>query len=311
MRSALLLALLLIAAPAGRPGAAPMQGPPGLDREFTVINHAKQAINELYVSASAAESWGEDRLGEQMLDPGQSLRVKLGRSKDCAFDLQAVYVDASREEVHGIDICRTRLLAFDGSTAVPAPVMAALHDITLINRAPRPIQQVLISSSDAGDWGDDRLTRSSISVGDSATLQFRGDCVADLRVVFDNRSAEERRGIDLCAARRIAIQPGWVTADAVPADQTPGNETTPVNVVNSTGHPINSLFLYPAGSPDRGPDLLGGTPLADKASLGVTLARPDGVCSFAAHAGFGGKPSDLDVAGLDVCRAGKLELRGR
>ena len=59
---------------------------------------------------------------------------------------------------------------------------------------------------------------AAISVGDSRTLTYHGTCTADLRVVFDNRAAEERRGLDLCATPMLVIHPGWTTEDlpAVP-----------------------------------------------------------------------------------------------
>lgn len=290
--------------------AGPAPGQPLPEREVSVTNHARQAINELYASATAVDDWGDDRLGDKTLDPGQTLHVKLGRARGCTFDLQAVYVDASREEAHGVDVCRGHVFAFDGSTATPPPP-AAQHEVTLANRSPRPIQQVLISSSDATDWGDDRLSSGSISVGDSATVSFRGDCIADLRVVFDNRSAEERRGIDMCSARRIAIQPGWATADAVPTEMQPGMEMVPLSVVNRTGHAVTGLFLFETGAADRGPDLLAGTALNDRARISIVVARPAGLCKFAAHVVFGGKLPDQDVAGLDVCKAEDVVLPPR
>lgn len=311
MRRLLFLTAALALAPSAVLSAAPLSPQAAAERDVLVLNHARQPINELYASPASTESWGEDLLADQMLDIGHSVHLKLGHAKECLYDLEAVYADASREDVHGVDLCRLRSYVFDGSNAAPPPSTVALHQITLINHAARPVQQVFISSSDAGDWGDDRLTKSSISVSDSATLTYRGDCVADLRVVYDNRSAEERRGVDICTARRIAIQPGWVTEDSVPTEMQPGAEMLPLEVVNHTGHAVTSLFLYPAASADRGPDVLAGTPMPDGARLTVTVQRAPEVCGFAAHAVFGGKLPDQDFSGLDVCRNAAVELRGR
>ncbi len=310
MRTVLALALTLVLASSALALAAPPVEAPPAEREVMVVNHARRAMNELYVSPSSAGTWGDDRLGEQTLAQGRALRVRLGRLHDCEFDLQAVYDDASREEMHGADLCRLHSATFDGSTAMASPIVAPTHEITLANRSPRPIQQVLISPGDAGDWGDDRLGNTSISVGDSATVQYRGDCVADIRVVFDNRSAEERRGVDICTARRIAIQPGWATADSIPTEMQPGAEMVQANVVNRSGHAATGLYLYPAGSADRGPDLLAGTPLADGAALGITIQRPASTCGYAAHVVFGGKLPDQDIAGLDLCQSQDVVLAG-
>lgn len=293
------LLALLFALAAG--GAARADQAPG-DRDLTVANHSPQAINEIYVSPSSADHWGEDRLGDATLPPGHTERVKLGRLRDCEFDVQVIYEDASREETKGFNVCRQHLLAFDGSAAIAA-APAPLHAVTLANRSARPIQQVLISSSDAGDWGEDRLGNTSISVGEAATVHYRGDCVADIRVVFDNRSAEERRGVDLCAASRIAIGPGWTTADTVPTELQPGSEQVQLSVRNRTGRRVAGLYVFPEGSVGQGPELLGSAGLEDGANVGIGFAHPAGVCRFAAHVVFGpGQPPE-DVAGLDLCRS--------
>ncbi len=280
------------------------------DRELTVTNRSPQTINELYVSPSSNDHWGEDRLGDETLSPGHAARVRLGRTRECEFDVQVVYEDASREETHAVNVCRTRQLAFDGSGASP-PAAAPVHDITIANRSQRPIQQVLISPTDAGDWGEDRLGNSSISVGESTAVHYRGDCLADLRVVFDNRSAEERRGVDICDARRIAIQPGWTTADRIPTEAEPGTEPVLLTVSNRSGHAAAKLFLFPDGSADRGPELLGSDGLDAGAEVSIAFARPAGVCLFTAHVVFGGKLADEDLTGLDLCHSQRVVLPGR
>lgn len=174
-------------------------------------------MNELYVSPQTAEQWGEDRLGDHVLDAGDSVRVHLGRTRECLFDFMVVYDDASREEQRGVDICRTHQVVFDASAATPPPESGVEHQVLLLNRSSLPIQQVFLSPPEANQWGDDRLVQSSISVGGQRSLSWRGECLLDLRVVFENRSAEERRGIDLCRFPQISIQPGWTTADDPPA----------------------------------------------------------------------------------------------
>ena len=305
MRSAaaLLFAGFLVACAGGAARADQVAG----DREIAVANHAAQAINEIYITPSSADHWGEDRLGEATLPPGQTTRLRLGRVRDCDFDVLAVYEDASREEARAVNVCRTRQIAFDGSGA-KAPAASPAHDVTLINRSARPIQQVLISPSDAGDWGDDRLGHSSISVGDAATLHYRGDCVADLRVVFDNRAAEERRGIDICTARRIVVQPGWTTADTLPSEARPGEETMQLAVVNHTGRRVDGLYLVPEGSGERGPQLLGSAGLGDGASVAVAFSRPTATCRYGARIVFGPKQAAGEVGGLDLCRSRELVL---
>lgn len=193
----------------------PVQGPLG-EREVTVLNQGPRPVNELYVSPESADDWGADRLGEHMLETGESLRLRLGRTRACIFDVKVVYDDASREEARGVNLCRTHEVRFDGSTATAPPDTGAEHSVTLVNQAARPIQQVFLSPAAANQWGDDRLGETSISVGERRLVTWRGDCTVDLRVVFENQAAEERRGVDLCETPVVSIEPGWTTADTLP-----------------------------------------------------------------------------------------------
>jgi hypothetical protein len=212
---------VLLAAAARADGSDPTTAPSG-ERILTVLNHASRPINELYVSPQTAEQWGEDWLGERTLEPGAVFRLRLGQTRACVFDVKIIYDDASREEQRGVNLCHTRQLAFDGSAATPAPGTGAAHSVMLANNSAAPIQQVFISPAEANQWGDDRLGQGSISVADRRTVIWHGDCYADLRVVFENRAAEERRGVDLCALPALSIEPGWTTADALPIPKAAG-----------------------------------------------------------------------------------------
>lgn len=209
------VAATLLATPAGADVPRPLQGPPA-EREVIVLNGSPRPINEIYVSPESADQWGADLLGEQMLEPGDSLRLRLGRTRECIFDAKVVYDDASREETRGVNLCRNHQISFDGKAATAPPETGAEHSVMLVNHARRRIQQVFISPASANQWGDDRLTAGSISVGDRQAVNWRGSCSVDLRVVFENRAAEERRGVDLCATPVLTVEPGWTTVDALP-----------------------------------------------------------------------------------------------
>lgn len=273
----------------------PPRGAAG-ERELSILNHSDRVMNEIYISPSSADAWGEDRLGDATLPSGGGIRLRLGRMRDCAFDIQVIYDDASREQQLGHDACKDKQVVFTGATAqLPPAVLGATHQVTLLNLSPRAIQQVFISPAEASQWGDDLLPNRSISVGDRVSVTYHGACAADLRVVFENRAAEERRGLDLCATPSVIIRPGWTTADFAP---TPGGAH--VLLTNESGHRLTAFYLRTPAADAVGHDLLDGAGLADGASIQLPPAQP-GSCRFTAHAVFEGTAPPRDIAGLDLC----------
>ena len=299
----LLLAGLIAAASAQAEVARLPRGALG-EREITVINHSDREVNEVYISPSSTDAWGEDRLGDATLAPGDSIKLKLGRMRDCAFDVQVIYDDASREQQLGHDVCRDRQVVFTGATAQSSPaVLGAQHQVTLHNGSGRAIQQLFISPAEASAWGDDLLPNRSISVGDSAEVTYHGACAADLRVVFENRAAEERRGLDLCETPAIDIRPGWTTADVVPTAAPDG-----IRLTNESGHALLAFSLRPEHGDAVSRDVLGALTLANGETLQLPFAK-GGVCRFDAHAVFDGAAPARDLTGLDLCAASVITLR--
>ncbi len=201
-----------------QPPAAPSPAPQGAlgEREVIVANRTALSITQVFVSLNTIDAWGDDRLGDAILEPGRTLRLRLGRLRDCAFDLLVIYEDSSREERTAQNLCRARQVAFDGKTrSWPTVAALQLHELALINQSARAIQQVFVSAADAAQWGEDLLSQA-ISVGETGSVAFRGGCTVDIRIVFENRAAEERRGIDLCRRNTLSIEPGWTTRDEFP-----------------------------------------------------------------------------------------------
>ena len=305
--------LIVAAAHADPVRRLPQPGANG-DREVIVVNRSGRTVNEIYVSPNRANQWGEDRLGEDTLASGQSLRIALGRSRDCAFDVQVVYENATREDKHAVNVCRAREVVFDGSEAAPIPPPAvATHTVTLTNRSGRPIQQVFISPADASQWGGDQLRDGTLSVGAERAIAYSGACQADLRVVFDNRAAEERRGIDVCAITHLVIVPGWTTADtpptngnAEPLNTAAGGGTVPVSVVNHSGHDILQLYIFPAGAPDHGPGLLDDM-LKNGAAATFRIPRIAG-CTYTARIVSSSSTPGAERPDLNLCTQPELVL---
>ncbi len=286
-----------LALPAFAETPRPPRAPVGM-REVEVTNRTRQPIFQIRVSSSEAEQWGDDRLGDAILRPGNTFKVRLGRTRECVFDVQVIYEDLSHEERRGLDLCHIHAMTLDGSAAIRAnELFAVARAIRLDNRGPRAIRQVFVSSASADQWGDDLAPPGAIPPGTVGGLVYRGGCVADLRLVYDNRAAEERRGIDLCAMPALIVRPGWTTEDTPPTPLPPGA----IMLINRTARTVTALRLRPeepAGAPSD--DLLGAAVLPPGHRLVVAFDRAS-QCRFVARTAFGGDQEEMEQGGVDLC----------
>jgi hypothetical protein len=86
---------------AGASIAAPRSGDPS----FNFINQSGQTIRELYISLSSQSNWGQDRLGNNVMNPGQSIWVSLPTGGSCASDIRVVYMNGAASERRGVETC--------------------------------------------------------------------------------------------------------------------------------------------------------------------------------------------------------------
>jgi hypothetical protein len=296
-RAMLLAGLTLIAAPAL---AQQARTPPvaAADRDLVVINHGTRPITAIRASSTSSEGWGANRLQAPPIPPGRSTRIRLGRSPDCSWDIQATYADGHTEETRGHDLCHTRDVAFEDA--------AQTHEAVIINHAPKAIDGIFISPSDADGWGEDRLT-NNIPPGGRAVVPWHGACPADLRVVFGGIGAEERHGLDLCTLAIVTIAPGWTTADTPTSRlEAADKPATPTPQLRNDGTaPIVALHADPEGSP-KGPDRLADSVLA--AGQTIDLPSPTGgSCTYRITATFRDGREASTTA--DLCGGGGVALK--
>jgi hypothetical protein len=86
---------------AGVSSGRPMMGNPS----FNLVNGTGVTIREVYVSLSSQRDWGGDRLGANVLQPGQRLSVSLPATGVCTVDMRIVYMDGRAAERRGVETC--------------------------------------------------------------------------------------------------------------------------------------------------------------------------------------------------------------
>lgn len=74
------------------------------DPSFRLNNRTGQTIMEVYVSSSQLSSWGQDRLGANVLPAGQSLTIRLPMGQ-CVNDIKVVFTGGRPQEWMRVNTC--------------------------------------------------------------------------------------------------------------------------------------------------------------------------------------------------------------
>ncbi len=100
MRMTTLVSAMFISATIAAPAFAE-------DLVFSLSNESALNLQELYVSASDTQAWGEDILGRDVLASGESGDVTIADGRDvCGYDMRFVMDNGSTIE-GSADLCET------------------------------------------------------------------------------------------------------------------------------------------------------------------------------------------------------------
>lgn len=90
----------------GGAGATISPGPVAVrNPSFVFVNRSGATIRELYVSLSSNPNWGPDRLGPNVLGPGQTVHIGLPTGGVCTVDMRVVYMNGAAAERRGVHTC--------------------------------------------------------------------------------------------------------------------------------------------------------------------------------------------------------------
>lgn len=163
------------------------------DPSFYVANRSGQTINEVYVSSANDSGWGTDLLGSNVLSSGSRLAV---RPRGCVNDVRVVYANGQAEERRRINTCNISEVTFGAGGGAAA---GTNPDFRIVNRSNRAINEIYVSASTNNNWGRDWLGSNTLAPGRFWTITPReGTCVHDIRVVFNDGNAQERRRVNTC-----------------------------------------------------------------------------------------------------------------
>ncbi|MFT8242795.1 hypothetical protein [Roseomonas sp. BN140053] len=213
MNASLTRRLLLAAAMSGlTSGIAAAQGN---DPSFYLRNGGTETIQEAYVSSSQVSTWGQDRLGANVLASGLAIRIELPAGQ-CENDLRVVYNGGRSEERRNINTCQMQEVVFGnapaaaGSSGKGGPAAASQQgnpSFNVVNNGRDAIVVVRASLTTEQSWGEDRLGANTvIAPGQTQAIRLpQGACNYDVRFEFQGGRAEERRNLDLCAISSLTV----------------------------------------------------------------------------------------------------------
>ena len=181
--------------------AGPAMAEDGANPSFYLVNRAPTAISRVFATPAGMPTWGMDRLNGRPIPAGQYAPIRLPADGACVYDVRVVYATGRSDERRGLNTCAIDNLTFpEASTVASAPSRPeADPSFLLINRSRAVLNELYVSLTGDGSWGEDRLGDSTIAAGGSRAIRLpAGECTYDIRVVFANGDANEKRRLNLC-----------------------------------------------------------------------------------------------------------------
>jgi hypothetical protein len=194
------------------------------DPSFNLVNRSGRLIFEVYASRATDQDWGSDRLGDKALPNGRSFTLRLPQGP-CMWDLRVVYERAGgpTEDKRNINLCAVTEVVFEGrqtgqgQQAQPRPQPAPPQrgapsgptgnpSFNLVNQSRVAVMEAYVSLSTEQEWGPDRLGNDTVPAGRHFAIRLpEGQCLYDVRFVYENGQSDERRRVNLCEVTNLIL----------------------------------------------------------------------------------------------------------
>jgi hypothetical protein len=188
--------------------------------------------------------------------------------------------------------------------ALAAPAAAEDASFTLINRGSKAVRELYVTPAGDANWGQNRIAGRPIPPGGSFPVKRRADnnCIMDIRAVFADGKAEERKSLNTCNVDAVAVGLATVAATAAgkPADD------PSIRLVNRGAQAIVEFYAAPAGHTDWGGNRLDAGPLPSATEKLISIART-GNCIYDLRVVFADKTAKEKHA-ADLCKISDLPV---
>jgi hypothetical protein len=192
------------------------------DPSFNLVNRSNRVIYEAYASPSSDSNWGQDRLGQNIVPAGRNFVIRLPQG-ECIYDVRVVYdrQGGQPEERRNINLCNLTEVVFDGRPQQGGQQQQPQQppqrqgqtqgprgnpSFNLVNQGQQVVMEVYASLATDQNWGPDRLGADTVAPGAVFPVRLpEGDCVYDMRFVYQNGQSQERRGVNLCEVTNVTL----------------------------------------------------------------------------------------------------------
>ena len=179
---------------------------------FYLINRSDSTISEVYATSAGLANWGRDRLGDNRIGPGQSYPIRLPADGNCIYDIKVVYANGESDERRSLNTCNLDNVTFpsgrQGGRSGRNRGQQSSDDpsFRIVNTSRSNISEVYATLAGDDSWGEDRLGDDTVPVGATRVIRLpTGQCLYDLRLVFANGEAAEKRRLNLCSITNLRV----------------------------------------------------------------------------------------------------------
>jgi hypothetical protein len=221
-------------------GTAAAQAP---NPSFNIVNRGSSPINQAFATPAGMTTWGRDRIANHPIPPGQTAPVRLPADGSCLYDIRVVYANGQSDERRNLNTCNLDNVIFpspegrsrttpegrsrttpegrNGATSeernpatsggrnAPSPGRQQAADdptFQLVNRGRSAINEFYASLENEDNWGGDRLGEDTVAPGSARVVHLpAGACIYDVRIVYANGEAAEKRHVNLCSITDMRV----------------------------------------------------------------------------------------------------------
>ena len=240
------------------------------DGQINIRNNTGYDIYSAFVSPDGSNGWGEDVLGNGVLEDGEQFSVELNGYDSSVFDVKLVDEDGDVYLFENVDVLFEDIVAnIDHlepglNESISTGSFEGYIDVT--NDTGYDIYYLYVSHEDSSSWGEDVLGSEILPSGESfwVDLDNYPSSIFNVRAQDLDGDTYTVNSID-AATQDLTLTLGHLDG------ATGGNFSGYIDVTNDTGYDIYYLYVSHEDSSSWGEDVLGSEILPSGESFWVDL----------------------------------------